>query len=89
MPPFSEELDSKGANKYTKGYYIIFCDPTLPEKEDSDLDLLQEDENERSNPEGLDGIEEEENSLNFDLEDKPSSGKKRNVDLDNLDLDGE
>ena len=83
MPPFSAVLDPKGKNKYTKGYYIIFCDPTLPEKADSDLELLKESAP-ISKP---DGIEEEENDLNFDLEDKPSRKQKKRSALDDLDLD--
>lgn len=36
LPSFSEWLSKE--NKYTKGWYVIFCDPSLPEKGDPDLD---------------------------------------------------
>jgi chromosome segregation ATPase len=36
LPSFSEWLPKE--NKYTKGWYVIFCDPSLPEKGDPDLD---------------------------------------------------
>jgi hypothetical protein len=35
-PQFSALLNQE--NKYTKNWYVIFCDPTLPEARDSDLD---------------------------------------------------
>lgn len=35
LPQFSEWVNEE--EKTTKGYYILFCDPTLPEKADGDL----------------------------------------------------
>ncbi len=35
LPQFSEWVNEE--EKTTKGYYVLFCDPTLPEKTDGDL----------------------------------------------------
>lgn len=41
LPPFSAWLNKK--SKFTKKWYIVYCDPTLPEKKDKDLDDDDED----------------------------------------------
>jgi hypothetical protein len=78
LPPFSTWINKK--NKYTKKWYIIYCDPTLPEKRDEELEdgaPLVEPVIEPSQPEndltedgkGSEKTAEDDESLdNFDLD---------------------
>ena len=72
--------NSNKKNKYTKKWYIIYCDPTLPEKRDKELEddaPLVEPVIEPSQPEndvtedgkGSEKTDEDDESLdNFDLD---------------------
>ena len=55
LPGFSVYLNEE--SRFTEAWYIIFCDPTLPEAKDTDLD----DEPSRSSSEDLDDLD-----INFD-----------------------
>lgn len=55
LPGFSVYLNEE--SRFTEDWYIIFCDPTLPEAKDTDLD----DEPSRSSSEDLDDLD-----INFD-----------------------
>jgi hypothetical protein len=55
LPGFSVYLNDE--SRFTEDWYIIFCDPTLPEAKDTDLD----DEPSRSSSEDLDDLD-----INFD-----------------------
>ena len=56
LPQFAEALADD--NKFTrKGWYIIFCDPTLPETPDEDVPLIRPDDQE---DDGLPDFEDEE-----------------------------
>ncbi len=65
LPQFAEWLPDD--NKFTKkGWYLMFCDPTLPEAEDSDLvnSSLDDEPAPRSQP----TFEDEDNLDDFDLD---------------------
>ena len=61
LPSFSEWLPAD--NKYTKDWYVMFCDPSLPEKGDPDLE--QETESQKRTQEPFD---DEMNLDDFTLE---------------------
>ena len=61
LPSFSEWLSKD--NKYTKDWYVIFCDPSLPEKGDPDLDEQKEIKRKRQKP-----VDDELNLDDFTLE---------------------
>ena len=56
LPMFSEMLNEE--SRFTEEWYVIFCDPTLPEARDTDLD----DESEEMSPAPLD----DDLDINFD-----------------------
>ena len=65
LPPFSSWLNKK--SKFTKKWYIVYCDPTLPEKRDKDLDddpvESSNSNGDKNNDESLENFE-----LNIDLD---------------------
>ena len=64
LPKYSKKLDQ--GNKFTKGWYIIFCDPTLPEARDTDLD---DDSNDIPKDNGAD----QDFDLDIDFDDLPEN----------------
>lgn len=76
LPRFAEALPDD--NKFTKkGWYIIFCDPTLPERRDEDLDGVQSPGRSGVDDAGYDDV------LDDALDDLPDG----DLDLDDIDLD--
>ena len=66
LPSFSERLEG---SRYTKNWYIIFCDPTLPEKRDVDLDdaAAKETSDKNSTRKSSSYEDEDELEINFDV----------------------
>lgn len=78
LPAYSEWLGQ--SNRVTKGWYVMFCDPTLPEAADL-TEVLKTIDSKKAGAFNLDGLDD------LDIEDsaKPKKSDKNNEPEDDLD----